>query len=115
MNPGEGFAAPPVFIGCYQGDVDDGANRLRRWVAASVAPPVRDERYPLLVNNSWGSGMAVDERLARKMIDESAQLGLELFHIDAGWFAGCRRLAAQPAEVSRTASGQSPTTPTAKG
>ena len=88
VDPGEGFAAPPVFIGCYQGDVDDGANRLRRWVAASVAPPARDERYPLLVNNSWGSGMAVDERLARKMIDESAQLGLELFHIDAGWFAG---------------------------
>ena len=88
VNPGEGFAAPPVFIGCYQGDVDDGANRLRRWVAARIAPPVRDERYPLLVNNSWGSGMAVDERLARKMIDESAKLGLELFHIDAGWFAG---------------------------
>ena len=88
VNPGEGFAAPPVFIGCYQGDVDDGANRLRRWVAASVKPPARDERYPLLVNNSWGSGMAVDEPLARKMIDESAQLGLELFHIDAGWFEG---------------------------
>jgi hypothetical protein len=88
VDPGESFLAPPVFIGCYEGDVDDGANRLRRWVASSVMPPVHDERYPLLVNNSWGSGMAVDERLARKMIDESAQLGLELFHIDAGWFEG---------------------------
>lgn len=88
VEPGEGFMAPPVFIGCYRGDVDDGANRLRRWVAAHVAPAARDPRYPLLVNNSWGSGMAVDERLARKMIDESAQLGLELFHIDAGWFEG---------------------------
>jgi alpha-galactosidase len=84
--PGEQFEAPPVFIGCYQGDVDDGANRLRRWVRANLVPPTRDERYPLLVNNSWGSGMAVDERLARRMIDQSAELGLEMFHIDAGWF-----------------------------
>lgn len=84
--PGESFEAPPVFIGCYSGDVDDGANRLRRWVRTNLVPPTSDNRYPLLVNNSWGSGMAVDEPLARKMIDQSADLGLELFHIDAGWF-----------------------------
>ncbi|MDB5353666.1 MAG: alpha-galactosidase [Phycisphaerales bacterium] len=86
VGPSESFEAPPVFIGCFQGDVDDGANRLRRWVRANLVPATRDEKYPLLVNNSWGSGMAVDERLSRKMIDESAELGLELFHIDAGWF-----------------------------
>lgn len=86
LSPGETFEAPPVFIGCYRGDVDDGANRLRRWVRANLTPPTADPRYPLLVNNSWGSGMAVDERLARRMIDESADLGIEMFHIDAGWF-----------------------------
>jgi hypothetical protein len=88
LLPGETFETPTVFIGCYQGDVDDGANRLRRWTESHLRPPVRDPRYPLLVNNSWGSGMAVDEKLARKMIDDSAELGLELFHIDAGWFRG---------------------------
>ena len=86
LQPGETFEAPTVFVGCYQGDVDDGANQLHRWVEAHLRPPVHDERYPLLVNNSWGSGMAVDEALAKKMIDDSAELGLELFHIDAGWF-----------------------------
>jgi alpha-galactosidase len=84
--PGESFEAPPIFIGCYQGQVDDGANRLRRWVRRNLTPAVRVKPYPLLVNNSWGSGMAVDEALSRKMIDESADLGLEMFHIDAGWF-----------------------------
>jgi alpha-galactosidase len=44
--------------------------------------------YPLLVNNSWGSGMQVDEALAKRMIRDSAELGLEMFHIDAGWFRG---------------------------
>ena len=88
LLPGETFEAPTVFVGCYQGDVDDGANQLHRWVEAHLRPPVHDERYPLLVNNSWGSGMAVDEKLALKMIEDSAELGLELFHIDAGWFRG---------------------------
>jgi hypothetical protein len=86
LMPGETFEMPPAFLGCYEGDVDDGANRLRRWVRANLVPKSADARYPLLVNNSWGSGMAVDESLARRMIDDSAELGLEMFHIDAGWF-----------------------------
>jgi hypothetical protein len=86
VMPRETFEAPPVFLGCYEGDVDDGANRLRKWVRGNLTPKATDPRYPLLVNNSWGSGMAVDESLARRMIDESAELGLEMFHIDAGWF-----------------------------
>ncbi len=86
LEPGARFVTPTVFVGCYRGDVDDGANRLHRFVAEHLRPPVPDARYPLVVNNSWGSGMAVDETLARHMIDDSAALGVELFHIDAGWF-----------------------------
>ena len=86
LADGERFVTPTVFVGCYRGDVDDGANRLHRFVATHLRPPVSDARYPLVVNNSWGSGMAVDEALARRMIDDSAALGVELFHIDASWF-----------------------------
>ncbi len=86
LDDGERFVTPTVFAGCYRGGVDDGANGLHRFVAAHLRPPVSDPRYPLVVNNSWGSGMAVDETLARHMIDDSAALGVELFHIDAGWF-----------------------------
>jgi len=88
LKDGERWATPVVFVGCYRGDVDAGANRLHRFVANYLRPPVSDARYPLVVNNSWGSGMAVDETLARHMIDDSAALGVELFHIDAGWFRG---------------------------
>lgn len=86
LADGERFVTPTVFVGCYRGDVDDGANRLHRFVANHLRPPVSDARYPLVVNNSWGSGMAVDESLARHMIDDAAALGVEMFHIDAGWF-----------------------------
>ena len=88
LLPGETLHLPAVFVGCYEGTVDDGCNRLRRWVQHYIVPPPRDPRYPLLVNNSWGSGMSVDEALSRKMIEESAELGLEIFQIDAGWFRG---------------------------
>jgi len=86
LADGDRFVTPTVFVGCYRGGVDDGANSLHRFVATHLRPPVSDARYPLVVNNSWGSGMAVDETLARHMIDDSAALGVELFHIDAGWF-----------------------------
>ena len=42
----------------------------------------------MTVNNSWGGGMQIDEKLALRMIDDSKQLGLEMFHVDAGWFRG---------------------------
>ena len=32
--------------------------------------------------------MQVDETLALRMIAESKELGLEMFHLDAGWFRG---------------------------
>ncbi|MGQ9698014.1 MAG: alpha-galactosidase [Armatimonadota bacterium] len=86
LHAGEVLQVPTVFIGAYRGEVDDGANRLHRYVERHIRPPVRDRSYPLLVNNSWGSGMAVDEALARRMIDDAAELGLELYHVDAGWY-----------------------------
>jgi hypothetical protein len=88
LLPGANFETPTVFLGAYRGDVDDAGNELRRWVRAVLgnASTQRDSRYPLLTSNSWGSGMAVDETLARHMIADSRALGLEMFDLDAGWF-----------------------------
>ncbi len=30
----------------------------------------------------------VNEQIARRMIRDSADLGIEMFHVDAGWFRG---------------------------
>jgi Melibiase len=88
LDPGETLRLPAAFLGCFEGGIDEGCNRFRQWVGTNIRPAVHDPRYPLLVNNSWGGGMAINDGLCRKMIDESAALGLELFHIDAGWFRG---------------------------
>src|SRR5260370_700106 len=59
---------------------------LRPRRAATHTPQTaHDARYPPLAADSRGSGMAVRDRLAREMLDESADLGLEPFHIAAGW------------------------------
>lgn len=87
---GGGFDAPTAFLGAFRGDRDDAANVLRPWVRQVLTYPAtwNNPHYPMLVNNSWGSGMQVDETMAKRMIADSAELGLEMFHIDAGWFRG---------------------------
>jgi alpha-galactosidase len=87
---GGSFETPTVFLGAFDGGPDGAGNQLRPWVRTVLGNPAtwRDEHYPLVVNNSWGSGMTVDEALALRMIDESKELGVEMFHLDAGWFRG---------------------------
>lgn len=84
------FETPTAFLGIFTGGLDDAGNQLRPWVRAVLGNPRTwsDPQYPLLVNNSWGSGMQVDEALALRMIGDSRELGLEMFHLDAGWFRG---------------------------
>jgi hypothetical protein len=100
LGPGGTFATPTIFIGAFSGGPDGAGNIVRRWVRAVLNNPhtLRDPSYPLMVNNSWGSGMAVDETLAHRMIAESAQLGLEMFHLDAGWFRDVGDWQADPAK-----------------
>ena len=82
------FETPTTFVGGFKGDFDAAGNILRRWVKEVLGSrrTWENDRYPLMVNNSWGSGTQVDESLALKMIRDSAELGLEMFHMDAGWF-----------------------------
>jgi hypothetical protein len=88
LEPGGSFTTPTVFLGAFAGGVGGAGNQLRPWVRAVLGNPLtwQDPQYPLTVNNSWGSGMQVDEPLALRMIGDSKELGLEMFHVDAGWF-----------------------------
>jgi alpha-galactosidase len=97
---GATFETPTIFVGTFRGGPDAAGNILRRWVREVLNSPrtLRDPSYPTLVNNSWGSGMAVNEALAQRMVLESAQLGLEMFHLDAGWFRGVGDWRADPAK-----------------
>jgi alpha-galactosidase len=88
LAPHASFTTPTVFVGASNGDIDDTGNVLRRWVRAALNDPrtLANPHYPLLVNNSWGSAMAITDAQARRMIDDAHALGFEMFHLDAGWF-----------------------------
>jgi len=88
LAPGEAFEAPVIFVGGFRDGVDGAGNILRRWVRAVLGNPEtwNNPNYPLVVNNSWGGGMEVNEEVALRMIRDSAELGVDMFHVDAGWF-----------------------------
>jgi hypothetical protein len=97
------FETPTIFVGAFRGGPDGAGNIVRRWVRAVLnnAHTLANRSYPLLVNNSWGTGMAVDEALAHRMIEQSSQLGLEMFHLDAGWFRDVGDWQANPGKFPR--------------
>ncbi len=88
LAPGQAFETPVVFLGGFRDGPDGAGNVLRRWVRATLGNPDtwKNPNYPLVVNNSWGGGMEVNEEIALRMIRDSADLGVDLFHVDAGWF-----------------------------
>ena len=88
LAPGDVFEAPVVFLGGFRDGADGAGNVLRSWVRAVLGNPEtwKNPNYPLVVNNSWGGGMDVNEEVARRMIRDSAELGVDMFHVDAGWF-----------------------------
>lgn len=90
LQPGGTFETPPVFVGAFSGGRDGLGNVLRPWVRQVLTYPGTwaKPNYPLLVNNSWGNGMAINEALAKRMIADSAELGIEMVGVDAGWFRG---------------------------
>ncbi len=90
LTAGGSIESPIVFLGAFAGGPDGAGNQLRPWVRTVLGSPRTwtNPRYPLTVNNSWGAGMQVNEAIAHRMIADSADLGLEMFHLDAGWFRG---------------------------
>ena len=90
LTPGETFETPVVFLGGFRGGPDGAGNILRRWVRTVLGNPEtwKNPNYPLVVNNSWGGGMGINEDIALNMIRDAASLGVDMFHVDAGWFRG---------------------------
>src|SRR5689334_21712436 len=58
---GDAFETPQIFLGGFRGGPDGAGNILRRWVRKVLTNPLtwKNPDYPLLVNNSWGSGISV--------------------------------------------------------
>jgi alpha-galactosidase len=90
LAPGERIALPSAVIAGYAGDLDDGANAWRRWLAENWTPPVPDD-WPWIQYNHWYAYLGDID--ADRLFEEArlaADGGCEVFVIDDGWFRGRR-------------------------
>lgn len=87
LAPGETLAGPWGFLGLFAGDLDAAAQVTRDLVETWLAPPVPDERFPLVHYNTWYALFdQVDEANVASQLELAAQAGLESFVVDYGWF-----------------------------
>lgn len=88
LVPGQVFESPHRFLGFYQGDLDDAANASHAFARTYLMHPL-PFAFPWTQYNTWYAyGIALDEETLRREVDAAAELGLELFYVDAGWYDG---------------------------
>ncbi len=89
IEPGEVFLVPAAFVGCYDGDLDEGSYCLHRFVLEKLRPPLPpDCPDPILAYNLYldvGGNQATEADVLRSAVT-CRDLGFEAFMPDAMWF-----------------------------
>jgi alpha-galactosidase len=88
LAPGESYAAPWLVGSCSDRGLDGLSDRLHRWLRAR-SPRTRRTRPVVL--NTW-EAVYFDHDLGRltELADVAAEVGVERFVLDDGWFSGRR-------------------------
>jgi alpha-galactosidase len=90
LPPGEFILTPSILLGTFHGNAADGGNALRRVLHDKYLPKLSGKKpLPPVSWNSWFVfDNRIDETLLKQKADAAAELGIEYFCIDAGWFDG---------------------------
>jgi len=85
---GERWVSPAGWIGVFPGDLDSAATVMHRYVHDTVVPPTGPD-FPWVQYNTWFSWFCeLDEQTLLAEADRAADLGVEVFYVDAGWWVG---------------------------
>jgi alpha-galactosidase len=89
LNSGASFDTPE-FVAGFATDYMDGArHRLHRYISNHILPqPQASQPRPVLYNSWEATTFNVTEESQIILAERAAQLGIELFTVDDGWFAG---------------------------
>ncbi|HAJ37885.1 MAG TPA: hypothetical protein DCL15_19620 [Chloroflexi bacterium] len=91
LDAGQRWVSPISFLGVYHGDLDDAAHVQHAYMRTAVMLP-RPADFPWVQYNTWFAHLVdIDEAILRQEAKLAAQLGAEVFVIDAGWWAPSRR------------------------
>ncbi len=89
LAPGEGFEAPEAVLAFSAEGVNGLSDRMHRFVREHVTPRAyRDVERPVVYNSWEAAFFDIDEKRLLGLAKQAAKLGVELFVIDDGWFAG---------------------------
>ena len=88
LAAGESLRLPRVHLGAWAGGDDAFHNSIRRYVAEVISPDVAGRRpRPFVAYDHWfGIHENISEEILRKQVDRAAELGVEYFVVDAGWY-----------------------------
>ncbi len=92
IEPGETLRLPAAFVGCYEGDIDDGSYSLHQFVLQMLrANPPKGFPDPALVLGLYldaGADKATEADVLR-CEQFTKGIGFEVFMPDAMWFPAC--------------------------
>jgi alpha-galactosidase len=90
LRPGEELPLPNLLLVGFDGDLDAGGNALRRQVRDRIAPSLAGGAPlpPVTFNHWFAFENEFDASSLQLAADVCAELGVEYFCIDAGWFPG---------------------------
>jgi alpha-galactosidase len=87
LTPGETFSTPAAIFGYTRAGFGEASRRLHDYVREQVLPNGGALRKVLY--NSWeATTFDVDEESQSKLAELAAEMGIELFVMDDGWFHG---------------------------
>lgn len=90
LEPGEALYLPAVHIGFFEGGGQTGTNALRQYIHECIGARYEGNLVipPVSYDHWFGIDTHFDESLLRRQVDRAAEIGIEFFVVDAGWFPG---------------------------
>ena len=93
IKPGDSVVSPKIHIGQIYGDLDTCVNEFNEHLRLSVIPKRNQPlRYPVSYNAAGIGNCQVNKKPLMDQVDIAAQVGAEMFIIDAGWFGSADKV-----------------------
>jgi alpha-galactosidase len=86
LEPGESHRTPALIMGCTDGGVGGASRCLHGFARQQILPETKRPMRPVLYNSWEATFFDIDEAGQRELAREAAEMGVELFCVDDGWF-----------------------------
>jgi alpha-galactosidase len=87
LQPGATLTTPPYYAGFTNAGFGGASRQFHRFQLARILPRSSAARPRPVLYNSWeATGFAVDEKGQTALAEKAAQIGVERFVMDDGWF-----------------------------